>query len=78
MKFCLILQFLTFVVFVADISNKHFCKVDKILSNFYSLQSFVLETVYKLFGFESGHFKQLGCDILERYCISVYIVCVCK
>ena len=32
MKFCHNLQFLTFfVILVAEISNKHFCKLDKIL-----------------------------------------------
>ena len=58
MKFCQNLHFLTFVIFVAEISNKHFCKLDKILRNFCSWQIFVLVTVYEIFGFEFCHFKQ--------------------
>ena len=34
MKFCQNLQFQTFVIFVAEISNKDFCKQDEILRNF--------------------------------------------
>ena len=34
MKFCQNLHFPTFVIFVAQISNKHFCKLDEILRNF--------------------------------------------
>ena len=36
MKFGQNLQFLTFVTFVAEISNKNFCKLDKIQRNFCS------------------------------------------
>ena len=44
MKFYQNFQFPTFVIFVAEISNKHFCKLDKldeILRNFRSWQIFV-------------------------------------
>ena len=58
MKFCQNLQFLTFVIFVAEISNKHFCKLDRILRNFPSWQIFVFVTVYEIFGFEFCHFMQ--------------------
>ena len=53
MKFCQNFQFLTFVifVFVAEISNKDFCKLDKTLRNFCSWQFFVFVTVSKIFGF---------------------------
>ena len=61
-------QFLTFVIFVAEIPNKHFCKLDKILRNFCTWQFFVFVTVLKIFGFEIRNFKQWSCDILERYC----------
>ena len=50
------LQFLTFLVTVVEISNKHFCKLDKILRNFPSWQNFVFVTVYEIFGFEFCHF----------------------
>ena len=50
------LQFLTFLVTVVEISNKHFCKPDKILRNFPSWQNFVFVTVYEIFGFEFCHF----------------------
>ena len=33
-KFCQKLQFLTNVFFVTEISNRHFCKLDKFLRNF--------------------------------------------
>ena len=58
MKFCENLQFLTFVIFVAGISNKLFCELDKISRNYPSWQIFVFLTVYEIFGFEFGHFKQ--------------------
>ena len=61
-------QFLTFVIFVAEISNKHCCKLDKILRNFSSCHFFVFVTVFKKFGFEICNFKHWSCDILERYC----------
>ena len=50
------MQFLTFLVTVVEISNKHFCKLDKILRNFPSWQNFVFVTVYEIFGFEFCHF----------------------
>ena len=50
-----------------NISNKHFCKLGKIVRNFCSWQNFVFVTVCELFGFEVCHFKQWSCDILERY-----------
>ena len=68
MKFCQNLQFLIFVIFVAEISNKHFCELDKLLRNVCSRQIFVFMTVYEIFGFEFFHFKQWSCGILERYC----------
>ena len=68
-KFCQNFQFLTFVIFVAEISNKHFCKLDKILRNFPSWHFFVFVTVFKKFGFEICNLKHWSCDILERYCI---------
>ena len=58
MKFCQNLLFLTFALSVAEISNKHFCKLDEILRNFPSWQISVFMTVYDIFGFEFGHFKQ--------------------
>ena len=58
MNFCRNLQFRTFVIFVTENSNKHFCKLDEILRNFPGWQSFVFETVYETFGFESWHFMQ--------------------
>ena len=73
-KFCQNFQFLTFVIFVAEISNKHFCKLDKILRNFPSWQNFVFVTVFKKFGFEICNFKHWSCDILERYCTG-WIIC---
>ena len=66
-------QFLTFVIFVAEISNKHFCKLDKILRNFPSWHFFVFVTVFKKFGFEICNFKHWSCDILERYCTSLLL-----
>ena len=50
------LQFLTFLVTVVEFSNKHFCKLDKILRNFPNWQNFVFVTVYEIFGFEFCHF----------------------
>ena len=61
MKFSQNFQYLTFVIFVAEISNKHICKllvVDKILRNFPSWQFFVFVTVNEIFGFEYRHFMQ--------------------
>ena len=66
-KFCQNSQFLTFVIFVAEISNRHFCKLDKILRNFPSWHFFVFVTVFKKFGFEICDFKHRSCDILELY-----------
>ena len=68
MKFCQNFQFLTFVIFVAEISNKQFCKLDKFLRNFCAEQFFVFVTVSKIFGFENRNFKQWSCDISEHYC----------
>ena len=68
MKFCQNFHFLTFVIFVAEISNKHFCKLDKIRRNFCSWKFFVFETVLKIFGFETRNFKKWSCDALEHYC----------
>ena len=39
------LQFSTFLVTVVEISNKHFCKLDKVFRNFPSWQKFVFVTV---------------------------------
>ena len=69
-KICQNFQFLTFVIFVAEISNKQFCKLDKILRNFPSWHVFVFVTVFKKFGFEICNFKHWSCDILEHYCRS--------
>ena len=44
-------------IFVAEISNKHFCKLDKILRNFPSWHVFVFVTVFKKFRFEICNFK---------------------
>ena len=66
MKFCQKFQFLTFVIFVAEISNKQFCKLNKILRNFCSWQFFVFVTVSKIFGFETRNFKKWSCDTLEH------------
>ena len=77
MKFCQNLQFLPFAIFVAEIKNKNFCKLDKILRNFCSLQIFVFVTIYEIFGFEFYHFKQWSCDISERYCILPITNIVC-
>ena len=63
MKFCHNLPFLTFLIFVAEISKKLFCKLYKILANFPSWQIFVFVTVLKIFEFENGNFKQWSCDI---------------
>ena len=54
MKFCQNFQFLTFVIFVAEISNDHFCKLDKIVRNFCSWQFFVFVTVLKIYGFKNA------------------------
>ena len=67
------MQFSTFLVTVVEISNKHFCKLDKILRNFPSWQNFVFVTVYEIFGFEFCHFMLWGCDILERYCTVLWL-----
>ena len=67
-KFYQNFHFLTFVIFVAEISNKHFCKLDKILRNFPSWHFFVFVTVFMKFGFEICNFKHWSYDILERYC----------
>ena len=48
--------FQTFQTLITLISNKHFCKLDKILRNFPSWQNFVFVTVYGIFGFEFCHF----------------------
>ena len=73
MKFCQNFQFLTFVIFVAEISNKHFCKLDKILRNFCSWQFFVFVRVLKVFEFETRNFKKWSCDTLEHYCTRNHI-----
>ena len=47
------LHFLTFSVWVVEISNKHFCNLNKkFLRNFCSWQMFVFVTVHEIFGFE--------------------------
>ena len=46
----------SFLVTVVEISNKHLCKLDKILRNFSSWQNFVFVTVYEVFGFEFCYF----------------------
>ena len=73
MKFCQNFQFLTFVIFVAEVSNKHFCKLDKIFRNFCSWQFFVFVTVLKIFGFETRNFEKWSCDTLEHYCTRNHI-----
>ena len=67
MKFCQNLQFLTFI-FVAEISNQHFCELSEILRNFPTWQTFVFVTVIKMLGFVICNFKQWSCDVLEGYC----------
>ena len=67
-EFCQNIQFLAFVIFVSEISNKHFRKLDKSLRNFCSLQFSAFVTVFKIFGFKNHNNKQWSCDILERYC----------
>ena len=42
---CQNLQFLTFIIFVAEISSKHFRKLDKILRNFPSWQMFIRDSL---------------------------------
>ena len=61
------MQFLTFLVTVVELSNKHFCKLKKILRNFPSWQTFVFVAVYEMIGFEFCHFLPRGCNILELY-----------
>ena len=68
MKFCQNLQFLTFVIFGTETSNKYFYELDKILRNFCSRQFFVFVTVLEVFGFDICNFRQWSCDILERNC----------
>ena len=63
------MHFLTFLVTVVELSNYQlfqFCKLDKILRNFPSLQNFVFVAVYEM-AFEFCHFMLCGCDILELY-----------
>ena len=64
-KFRQNLQFLTFVIFIAENSNKYFCKIQKILINFPSWQYFVFLAVFKIIGFEISNFKQWSCHILK-------------
>ena len=52
MELCQNVQILTYVDFVTEISNKHFCKLDEIRRNFPSCQKFVVVTVCELFDFE--------------------------
>ena len=66
-KFCQNFHFLTFAIFIAKTSNKHFRKLDKNLRNFPSWHFFVSVTVFKKFRFEICNFKHWSCDISERY-----------
>ena len=74
MKFCQNFQFLTFVIFVAEIPNKHFCKLDKILKKTFVADNFLNLSVLEKFGFENRNFKRWSCDILERYCAIISLL----
>ena len=74
-KFCQNLQFLTNVFFVTEISNRHFCKLDKFLRNFLNWQFFVFLIVFEIDWFETCIFAQLSCDMLEGYCRTFLVTC---
>ena len=74
-KFCQNLQFLTVVFFVTEISNWHFCKLDKLFRDFLSWQFLVFLIVLKIVWFEICIFAQLSCDMLEGYCRTVLVTC---
>ena len=53
-----------------DRKFKYFYKLQTILRNFPNWQSSIFVTVFKIFGFESCDFKQLGCDFRTiLYCL---------
>ena len=74
-EFCPNFKLLILEIFVAENSNKHFCKLDKILRNFPSWHVFVSVTVFKKFRFEICNFKHLSFNEKATRCDQGYRKC---